>query len=1009
MCIVTDYFEITKRYKDEYGKKTILLLQVGSFFEIYSFVNPFTNEISEISDIIKVSEICNLNIARKSNYIGDDNSRMTKVIDAFPMNPDKIDEWVKNLPKSEIVMAGFRDYSLDKYLTILTDVGYTVVVFTQIKDGKTIKRKLDHVYSPGTYISENSSNVLSNNVLSIWIETRRSTKTADKLLIGCSNVNIFTGKSAIFEYETEFIINPSSFDELDKFISEFNPNELILVYDFKDDEVIDAILQYLHTSYNSRIPIHRTNISSKNENNVKAINCTKQIYISQIITTFFEGTDCSDFMLNQIATQSFCYLLNFLQEHNPDLVRKINVPVFTNKSTKLLLANHTLRQLNIIDDSNGVSSGHVSSVLSLLNKACTAMGKRQFKNQLLNPTFDTDWLKKEYSIIDHILEKKDLNFIPTVRKSLQPARDIEKIIRQLLSNKLVPNTLFYLCKTVEIVKNVSLYLKDDITLCEYLNEDISLPTHIEALNFLSFVKSMVDIDACQGLSSLTFDKNIIVPSVSLELDILTKEQNTINSDIESIKCHLNQLIKNVEVKTSIKEQEFIKIHETDKSGITLQLTKKRGTQLRKILSNLVSNNCTSININTHIKLNISEITITSAGANDEINCVLLNGLCRKVLKNQENICIIINDLYANFLSVIENNWYVKLESIANFLSNLDVIVCKCYTAREYKYCKPQIADESLKSNLDTNESETKENAFVNCYGLRHVLVEHINTKEIFVSNDVMLNSSQQGFLLYGTNSAGKTTLIRALGISVILAQSGNYVPCQKFIYKPYTAIFSRIQNNDNLFMGLSSFALEMSEIRTIIKNADNNSLVLGDELCSSTDSISSISIFMATLHELYAKRSSFIFATHLHEISKYDELKEMTFLKFKHLSVKYNPELDKLIYERKIQEGSGNGNYGIEVAKSLHLPPSFIERSYSIRNHHFPQYVGDLNLKTSAYNSKKLKIKCEICGEPSHHIHHINEQNKADGFGFIGSMHKNNVCNLMSLCVKCHNNEHKKS
>lgn len=143
-------------------------------------------------------------------------------------------------------------------------------------------------------------------------------------------------------------------------------------------------------------------------------------------------------------------------------------------------------------------------------------------------------------------------------------------------------------------------------------------------------------------------------------------------------------------------------------------------------------------------------------------------------------------------------------------------------------------------------------------------------------------------------------------------------------------------------------------------------------------------------------------------MSEYDELKEIVSLKLKHMSVRYNLELDKLVYERKLQEGSGNGNYGIEVAKSLHLPTEFIDMAYCVRNNHFPQYIGDLSLKTSTYNSKKLRVKCEICGEPSQHIHHINEQNVADKNGFIGSIHKNNPANLMSLCIKCHNKEHGK-
>ena len=101
-----------------------------------------------------------------------------------------------------------------------------------------------------------------------------------------------------------------------------------------------------------------------------------------------------------------------------------------------------------------------------------------------------------------------------------------------------------------------------------------------------------------------------------------------------------------------------------------------------------------------------------------------------------------------------------------------------------------------------------------------------------------------------------------------MAQSGLYVPCSSFVFSPYKKIFSRILNNDNLFKGLSTFAVEMSELRVILNNCDNNTLILGDELCSGTEIDSAISIFLAGLKKIYENNSTFIFATHLHQITE---------------------------------------------------------------------------------------------------------------------------------------------
>ena len=161
MSIIIDYLEVSSIYQEKYGSKTVILYQVGSFFEIYSFFISKSNEICNITEIESISSICNLNIAKKQAYIGENLDENSTIL-PFPKNKKDIGSWIKKTPKSEIVMAGFRDYSLDKFVNIITDAGYTAVVYIQDKDttGKIISRKLDAVHSPGTYISETSSNVL---------------------------------------------------------------------------------------------------------------------------------------------------------------------------------------------------------------------------------------------------------------------------------------------------------------------------------------------------------------------------------------------------------------------------------------------------------------------------------------------------------------------------------------------------------------------------------------------------------------------------------------------------------------------------------------------------------------------------------------------------------------------------------------------------------------------------------------------------------------------------------
>jgi DNA mismatch repair protein MutS len=199
----------------------------------------------------------------------------------------------------------------------------------------------------------------------------------------------------------------------------------------------------------------------------------------------------------------------------------------------------------------------------------------------------------------------------------------------------------------------------------------------------------------------------------------------------------------------------------------------------------------------------------------------------------------------------------------------------------------------------------------------------------------------------------------------------------------------------------------MSELRVILNNATKHSLILGDELCSGTELQSALSIFVSGLKRLHDRNSSYIFATHFHDVIYYDEVKSLTNLAVKHMEVTYSPELDALVYDRILKDGPGSKTYGLEVCKSLHLDTEFLDYAYDIRNKYFRESSGALNYNATRYNATKLVGKCEMCGEAmGSETHHLAEQHDANIDGFIGSFHKNHQANLVSICESCHNKEH---
>ena len=190
----------------------------------------------------------------------------------------------------------------------------------------------------------------------------------------------------------------------------------------------------------------------------------------------------------------------------------------------------------------------------------------------------------------------------------------------------------------------------------------------------------------------------------------------------------------------------------------------------------------------------------------------------------------------------------------------------------------------------------------------------------------------------------------------------------------------------------------------ILKCADQNSLILGDELCSGTEIDSAISIFVAGLQKLHLLKSCFVFATHMHEIVDYEEIAQMDKLCTKHMAVTYDRARDMLIYDRKLRDGAGPSMYGLEVCKSLHLPDDFLKMANAIRlKYRDKKQAGDLNFKPSHFNAHKVKGVCELCKkEVGEEVHHLQHQREADANDYIEHFHKNHRANLLTVCESCH-------
>ena len=374
--------------------------------------------------------------------------------------------------------------------------------------------------------------------------------------------------------------------------------------------------------------------------------------------------------------------------------------------------------------------------------------------------------------------------------------------------------------------------------------------------------------------------------------------------------------------------------------------------------------------------------------NTILSLTIIDDISKKLIIIQNKLIKLNKDQWFFNITKIYHEYHKSLKEFYGFLSDIDFYCSGAKIAIQNNYSRPKIVK--------------KEKSFLNIKDLRHPIVEKIHTETEYITNDIHLGETTDGILLFGTNACGKSTFMKAVGLNIILAQTGLFVAASLFEYKPYTQIFTRILNNDNIFRSQSSFAVEIQELKSILNRSDKNSLILGDELCSGTETKSALCIISSGLNTLCKRKSTFIFTSHLHELTTMKEINDLENLEIYHLKINYNKEKNLLIYDRKLEKGSGPSIYGLQVCEAMGLSNDFISYAKKILNKMNDQN-DILNQQQSHYNPNIFMNQCEICQSKGNlETHHIQDQQFANENNMIKHFHKNNQHNLVPLCKKCH-------
>lgn len=592
-----------------------------------------------------------------------------------------------------------------------------------------------------------------------------------------------------------------------------------------------------------------------------------------------------------------------------------------------------------IDLLDVINTDNQNNLFNIIDFTSTNSGKRLLKERLMNPIYNIDELNNRYNKIEKTMEFKN-EFI----KILKNITDIEKLHRKFGLCSLKPNEFYTLHNNYIQIKELFILL---------LNKkyEINNDFYKNFIEFMNEYQQLFNINELINDDSCFFNNN----------QELIKLQELINTKLKFMNDFKNELSNIIDPK-----KDCVKLVISEDFTF-YSMTTLRSNKIMK--SNKIKYDLKYTKLKNVCKISFDELQEVS----------------EEYFTYKKEFDKKIKELYVNYL----DNTYKKYSSLFIYLNQLvadiDVTVSNCFCSYKYSYTKPII-------NTESNDIKIIEG--------RHPIVEKINDNK-FISNDLILDSTNNGMLIYGVNSSGKSIFLKQTGLIVLLAQSGMFVPCKNMIYKPFKKIISKILNRDNITKGKSTFILELENVRNMLTKSDKDTLILSDELCSGTEMYSAISLVSSCINELKNKYSKFIFSSHFHDIVNHIDKNILV----KHFKVLVNN--NQIILDRKLENGPSEPLYGLEISRLLGLDSKVIENAYKIRNILINK-EPILNTKTSRYNKDLFVDECKICKNKNDlHVHHIIHQKYADKDGKIDNIsHKNVKNNLVVLCEQCHIKTH---
>ncbi len=738
-------------------------------------------------------------------------------------------------------MCGVPFHSADSYIARLVAKGYKVAICEQLEDPALakgiVKRDVTRVLTPGTVIESTMLDEGKNNFLACIC--------AKKDCVGLCFADISTGSVHATQFDKK-----NSQRKIVNELGRFSPSEIII-----NSEVLELtqVTDFVKTRLRSSCDL----LDDVSFDLSKA---------SALILRHFHVTSLSDLSLNDAegavcAVGSAMEYLKGVQKSELENIKSID---YYGSGSFMRLDVSTLRNLEITETMrNREKKG---SLLWVLDKTKTSMGKRMLRSWLEQPLLNIAKITKRHNAVSELVENPSLR--DDLIETLTGCQDIERLITRIA----------YATANARELKGLSSTLNRLPAIKEYLSG-----SHSSLLSELCG-----DIYPLDELAE-TIDSAIVEdPPFSVREGGMIKDGfNTELDDLRDIVANGKGYIADIQLR------------EQERTGI-----KKLKIGYNRVFGYYieVSNSYKEMVPDDYIR----KQTLTNC---ERFITQELKELESKVLGAQERIVRLEYEIFDSVRKKAADKLY-EIQKTAAAVAAIDVICSFARVAAENNFCCPAM---NAGDRIIITDG-------------RHPVVEKMIDSPFVPNNTVLDCGENRCAIITGPNMAGKSTYMRQVALICLMAQAGSFVPALSAELCIVDGIFTRIGASDDLASGSSTFMVEMNEVADILKNASSQSLIIFDEIGRGTSTFDGMSIARAVLEYSADKRrlgAKTLFATHYHELTELEE----SVAGVKNYNIAVKKRGDDITFLRRIISGCADGSYGIEVAKLAGVPSSVVERA----------------------------------------------------------------------------------